>query len=83
MSAEHLDPNQPLTLTQLWPWMAGIFASAVSLAIALFRWVFLTTVIEEIRSLKSEIKALTEEVNDLKIQSAVMAEGISELKKGK
>lgn len=76
---EHIDPNQPLTIAQLLPWFAGAVATSAGGAIALFRWVFLTNVINEIKDLKVDIKALTALTADLNVRVAVLAKAVSDL----
>ena len=76
---EHLDPSQPLTLAHLMPWFAGAIATSAGSAVALFRWVFLTNVINEIKDLKADIKALTTLTADLNVRVAVLTKAVSEL----
>ena len=76
---EHIDPNQPLTIAQLLPWFAGAITVATGGAVALFRWVFMTNVINEIKDLKVDIKALTALTADLNVRVAVLAKAVSDL----
>jgi len=77
--SEHFDPTQPLTIAQLLPWFAGAIAASAGLAISVFRWIFQTALIDEIKELKVDIKALTALTTDLNIRVAVLTKAVSEL----
>jgi hypothetical protein len=74
-----IDPLQPITLATLWPWLAAAATSAVAIALSVFRWVFQTALIDELKELKAEIKAMGVQVSRLNIEVAVMTRAVNEL----
>lgn len=76
---QSLDPSQPLTIATLWPWLAAAAGGAVAIALSVFRWVFQTALIDELKELKAEIKAMGVQVSRLNIEVAVMTRAVNEL----
>lgn len=79
MPAPQIDPNDPLTLASLAPWLLGLGISTVGVAVAVFRWIFQTTLIDEIKKLQIQVTQLTNVINDLTIKVAVLSKSVSDL----
>lgn len=71
--------DQQLTINQLLPWFAGVAGTAAGLSVAVFKWVFQTALIDEIKALKNEVKSLSTEFQSVKTELAVLTRVVTML----
>jgi len=76
---EPITADQQLTITHLMPWFAGVAGTAAALSVAVFKWIFQTALIDEIKSLKIEIRSLSSEFQQCKTEIAVLTRVVTML----
>ena len=86
---QHFDPNQPITVMTLWPWILGAIGTCIAGVRVIIKRILKLEFEKPMKELKLNLDELKiehfkirEALNDIKIQNARLEEAVDNLKRG-